>query len=425
MKNIYKTARKIVAVLLCIIAVLPTCIVVASAAFSVDESFLYTDRQLTSIKSYRLTNGVTEGYFTIDNAALSNQIKGYAIEVDLNNSDVTVVAGYNDGDADEWGRATVMNQAAAIENKYGVNVIAGVNGDMYAASSGEPRGILIMNGEVFHNASGHPFFAVLKDGTAVIRNGNGSTDDVKEAIGGDHILITNGVVHSFSDTKTHPRTAVGIKEDGTVVLFVADGRQSPSSCGMVFSDLACTMKALGCYNAMSVDGGGSSTLITERECLSALDVRNVPSYAGVERPVSTSLLVVSSAKATGIFDHVSFSESAYEVHPYHSIQIEMVACDINGFKAEVPNGELVIEDSSYGSFTGSTFWATGKTGTTTLNYVVDGEIVGSTDITVTYDAPNFIEQIVAALVQALLNFKQLIETVFEKLEEKTGVDLAV
>ncbi len=60
-------------------------------------------------------------------------------------------------------------------------------------------------------------------------------------------------------THRHNRTAIGIRPDGTVLLFTVDGR-TKQSAGMTLTELAKTMLMLGCTNAMNLDGGGSTTM---------------------------------------------------------------------------------------------------------------------------------------------------------------------
>ncbi len=57
----------------------------------------------------------------------------------------------------------------------------------------------------------------------------------------------------------HPRTVVGIKKNGNVVLLTVDGRQA-NSAGMSLPEIASLMKWLGCIQAINLDGGGSTTL---------------------------------------------------------------------------------------------------------------------------------------------------------------------
>lgn len=63
---------------------------------------------------------------------------------------------------------------------------------------------------------------------------------------------------SFS-TARHPRTAVGKKADGTVILFVVDGR-AKESAGMSIFELQKVMRWLGCVDAINLDGGGSTAM---------------------------------------------------------------------------------------------------------------------------------------------------------------------
>ncbi len=415
-----KAIKKSLAVFLSVLTLL-SCFYTTSFAWNgIEESYLSADRVVTAEKEYRVTKGVTERHIVLNNTSNNNQIKSYIMEVDLSNPDISVMAGYNNADATSWSMSTVPEQAVAMEKKTGLNVIGACNGDYYNTKTGEPVGMLIMNGTMYHDAvQNYPYFAILNDGSAVIRPAGSPTDDVKEAIGGRQILVKNGVVyyHGGEGTAKHPRTAVGIKADGTLVVMVADGRQQPDSCGMDMNTLADTMKALGCVDALNLDGGGSSTFMSERESISDLSVRNSPCY-GFERPVASSLMICSSAQPTGEFDHITFTETELKVHPNHSIKIEAVACDINGFKTELSGGKLVVADGSFGSITGNSFLAKSKEGIVNINYVVGDQILASVPVEITYDADNFIEQFIKAITQAFANMRQLIEFVFEKLTGK-------
>ncbi|WAC41810.1 phosphodiester glycosidase family protein [Pedobacter sp. SL55] len=57
----------------------------------------------------------------------------------------------------------------------------------------------------------------------------------------------------------HPRTAIGVKPNGSVLLLTVDGRQG-NSAGMSLFELAKIMQWLGCTSAINLDGGGSTTL---------------------------------------------------------------------------------------------------------------------------------------------------------------------
>lgn len=412
---------RIVSILLCVLmfaSVFAPCAFAADDLW-IDESLLMADRFVTSDNMYKLVGGVTERHVVFNNAKKNNQIKGYAMEVDINNPDIFVVAGYNDGDMDGWKATTVRSQAKVLESK-GYNVVGSVNGGPFSTKTGEPAGVLAMNGVVGHTGNAYPFFAILKDGSAVIRPAGSSTADVKEAVAGMTILVTDGVVVDHtSDKATHPRTAVGIKADGSLVFFVADGRQKPETVGMTYTDLAHTMLALGSVNAMALDGGGSSIMVTQREATKDLIVRSTPSYASIERAVATSLHICTTAKPTGVFDHVAFTIDKIFCAPLTPTSFQVVGVDINGFETAIPEGGyLEVADESFGSISGSTFMPSTKIGKTSINYVLDGEVIASLPVEVSPEADDLITSLFKRLYQAFMNMINLIQTLFEKLEEK-------
>jgi hypothetical protein len=94
-----------------------------------------------------------------------------------------------------------------------------------------------------------------------------------------------GTFPRFS-TEKHPRTAVGFSRDSTKLFLVTvDGRQESAS-GVSLADLARIMLALGAYEAMNFDGGGSTAMVVNGHLV------NSPSDKGGERAVGSGLLVV-------------------------------------------------------------------------------------------------------------------------------------
>lgn len=96
----------------------------------------------------------------------------------------------------------------------------------------------------------------------------------------------------------HNRTAVGIRDDGTVLLIVVDGR-APKAAGMSLLELQQVMRWLGCRNALNLDGGGSATFYADFG--GNHGVLNYPTDNGRfdhegERTVSNAVLVVRKTK---------------------------------------------------------------------------------------------------------------------------------
>ncbi len=115
---------------------------------------------------------------------------------------------------------------------------------------------------------------------------------VSDAIGGGPVLVRDGtpVYRSNEGFTTSqlaprgPRTAVGQRADGGIVLLTTDGRQPGLSVGMTNFELAQTLVRFGAVRGMALDGGGSSTLAFDGTVL------NSPSD-GRERAVSTALML--------------------------------------------------------------------------------------------------------------------------------------
>ena len=62
----------------------------------------------------------------------------------------------------------------------------------------------------------------------------------------------------------HPRTAAGVKKDGTILLLAVDGRIPAYSNGASLVDLAKLMLSFGADRAVNLDGGGSSVVYTKK-----------------------------------------------------------------------------------------------------------------------------------------------------------------
>ncbi len=86
----------------------------------------------------------------------------------------------------------------------------------------------------------------------------------KRAVSGFGSLLSQGNFTTAPSEERHPRTAVGLDESGRyLTLAVVDGRQKGISEGMSEHELAVLMKSLGCWDALNLDGGGSSILMRD------------------------------------------------------------------------------------------------------------------------------------------------------------------
>jgi len=117
------------------------------------------------------------------------------------------------------------------------------------------------------------------------------------ATSGGDLLVSGGSKTASSTwdssllTKA-PRTAIGIKADGTVVSYVVDGRKSSHSNGLSLNDLADELLRQGCQYVLNFDGGGSSSLNFRYPNTTDVALQNIPSD-GALRGCSTFVVFIS------------------------------------------------------------------------------------------------------------------------------------
>ena len=326
------------------------------------------------------------------------QIAYYVATVDINRKDVSVHANYNNNDGSKWQMARVTDQMAAAQKKHSdpdsenyvqnYNAVLGTNGDFYNMSTGAPSGALVMEGKEYHGVGNENFFAILKNGKAII---GGKSDyaayknDIQEAVGGGAYLVRNGEISVSSSSNYYldraSRTCVGITYDGKVVMMVLDGRQEPYSAGGSAVEIAQIMLDAGCETAINLDGGGSTTFAGKAEGSEEIAVLNRPSD-GYERSVSSSLLVVSTAKPSNVFDHASVTADYDYVTVGTELQIDAAGVTATGGAIDLPEGStFTVADSSIGTISDDGVFKAAAVGDTQVRLLsAEGDVLGSKTI---------------------------------------------
>lgn len=124
--------------------------------------------------------------------------------------------------------------------------------------------------------------------------------DVDLAVGGNQVLIKDGKP-TDRDEVAAARTAVGVSRDGTRLWIVSIDGKVADSPGQTLAQLKQLLLDQGAYQAVNLDGGGSTTLVARPAGTSDLQVIDRPSD-GQERLVTNALVFRSSAKGrdTGV-----------------------------------------------------------------------------------------------------------------------------
>lgn len=118
----------------------------------------------------------------------------------------------------------------------------------------------------------------------------GAYAGVNDITGGGTTIINNGLDSEVGLTDRAPRTVIGRKADGTIIMMVIDGRQSAAGMyGADRTELGAIMNYYGAVEAYNLDGGGSSTMIIRKD--GEFVVLNSPSD-GRERNDANAILIV-------------------------------------------------------------------------------------------------------------------------------------
>ncbi|MEH0059822.1 phosphodiester glycosidase family protein [Auritidibacter ignavus] len=191
-----------------------------------------------------------------------------------------------------WG-TTPISQALSANKRTAVKVIDGAVTEILEASAldsdtnlSEGEGVLVFSG----SSSDH----VPTVGTNV-EISVALDRDVDLAVSGQQVLVRDGRA-TDAEQATAARTAVGISQDGTQLFVVSiEGRQD-DAVGMRLSELSELMVDLGAYQALNLDGGGSTTLHSRNPGDASASPTNRPSD-GKERDVANALVFRSTAQA--------------------------------------------------------------------------------------------------------------------------------
>lgn len=355
-------------------------------------------RQISE-KKYAVTPDVTEYEWILNNASLTQQMMGHVMEVKVGTgSTASLALGYSDYNIEtiqsgrNWAMLETTKQAQSMQTRRGENVVGAINAGGYDMSNGRPSGAFVMNGVAINRATATTFWVDM-DGKAHITDAQTCNDaldagNVREAVAGFGDIFENGHARSGLDNTTRAsRTAIGIKADGTVVMLMVDGRQAPYSVGMTMAEVAASMEALSCVEAVNLDGGGSSTFATQREgepeneATAGLTLRCRPSD-GYERKVSNTIMVLSNAEPTGKFDHAVLTPNNEVYTPGSTVQFKAAGVDAAGGRADIPADAVWTVLSGSGTINATTgLYTAGDTcGEVTVGLQVNGKIVGQTAI---------------------------------------------
>ena len=353
--------------------------------------------KVISANTYTLAPGAVEHEIVLNNAEGNDRKVAHVFAVDTKNEDLEVMPGYygidklnpddlaGDKDKGVWTDKQLTQTVQYYENVLGYNVVGAMNTAL-AYDSNAPYGYMVWNGVVLGTPEIHKgaktYLAIDWEGNVELRSMSESLKgNEKTAIPANFgWLVKDGKLADYPNeertSSDASRSMVGVKADGTLIFCLVDGRNGAVSSGLSNYEMGEMMLALGCVNAFNGDGGGSSTFISKRAGESVNTMRSVPSD-GSERATINSVILVSTAGATGIFDKALIETEYDYVAPTASMAFSVTGLDTKNFAMDVP-AEVIYQvvEEGMGTIENGVYTAGNATGTATIQAVYNGVVVG-------------------------------------------------
>lgn len=196
---------------------------------------------------------------------------------------------------------------------------------------------------------------IFEEGQTVFTVPKGTVDleDLEFAFsGGGQILKDGNVVAEpgleVGPDKRHPRSAVGLSQDKkTMIMIALDGRGA--SIGATGDELAQIMKDEGAYDAMLLDGGGSTEMIYKAPGSASYTIANKPSE-GKERSVANGLGVINNAPKVDKVGSIKFNLADDIYYVGSTIEINPTVLDVNYHKMPLYKNQVKLSLSGVDGF---------------------------------------------------------------------------
>ena len=183
------------------------------------------------------------------------------------------------------------------------DAVAGTNAGGFYDPDGKGNGsipdtMVVFEGKVYYAGNGIRKGFVGIDSNHILHVATRITEaeilekDIRYGVCFGPVLIVNGEPCELDSGGVNPRTAIGQRSDGAILMLVIDGRQV-ISMGATMRDLVDIMMDYGAVNACNLDGGSSTLMWYDGDY-----VNNCASVIGI-RPVPTAILVLKEGDGNG------------------------------------------------------------------------------------------------------------------------------
>lgn len=220
----------------------------------------------------------------------------------------------------------------------------------------------------------------------------------KDAIGVYYVIYSNGQ-YMNNGTNVNARTAIGIKPDGTTMMYVVDGgkKNAGYSGGLGLTDMAKHLVSLGCTTVVNMDGGGSTMMSVRKGGVDSKAVLKTKPADGAQRKVTNGLFFVYAGAGNGRVENLHLYPDQPLAMPGADVRLTAYASD-SRYEPTALQGSVTyrVDDDSSGSVSSDgVFTAGNKVGKASIFGELNGartsiDIDVYDDITYTTNVQNLV-----------------------------------
>ncbi len=206
-------------------------------------------------------------------------------------------------------------------------------------------------------------------------------NEADQAMGGLYRLVSNGQVSSGLPAERTAYSAVGVKADGTAVFYTVDGKQPGYSIGATLTQVAMRMVELGCVDAISLDGGGSTTIGATYPDGGSMGSINKPAD-GAERSNSVALFLTTGLIPSGTLAGIYVTPNDNFLLTGAKLPLKAQGLDSNYYTMGLPEQVSWSVENGDGSVSADGVFTAGGTSGVTRVTAAAGNVTGSAAVTV-------------------------------------------